>query len=189
MGYALSQPRRNLAQDAFADGILDLEDIGQTLVERSRPQRVGEAVLQRLIRTCFLQRRERQNGQGRRRCWFAGRGFRRGNVSDEPVADTGYCPDVAGLARAVLQRATQCADNARQGIVGDNPALPDRVQQFLLAHHTVVVAEQEVQRVEDPRLQRDRGAGTAQASGPGIQGERAELKQAAHRAFRRCIRE
>src|SRR6185437_14780446 len=108
--------------------------------------------------------RERQNGdrwpmnQGRwrrgRRC-LVGRSEALFDADDKAESVSRKRADHALRPTVIANRLADGVDSRRQRRIGDGPALPDGLEQLVLAYHTVAMAEQVEQDVEDLRLELD----------------------------------
>jgi hypothetical protein len=77
------------------------------------------------------------------------------NVADEPEAAPVQSPDEKLIGPVVAQHAPCAIDAVGECGFGDGPAIPDRVDQFILAHNPVMVAHEMNEEIEDLRLDVD----------------------------------
>ena len=75
--------------------------------------------------------------------------------ADEPEAFAGERADQALLLAAVADRLAHRVDVTGQGRFGDDPPVPHRLQQIVLADDAFAVAHQVDQQVEDLRPNRN----------------------------------
>ena len=80
------------------------------------------------------------------------RRYDRLNVTDEPEAAPVQCPDEKLVCSVVAEHAPGAVDATGERGFGDRPAIPDRVDQLILADNPVVVAHQMHDDIEDLRL-------------------------------------
>ena len=75
----------------------------------------------------------------------------------------------------VAERAAGGVDAGGEGGVRDAAAAPDRLEQLVLAHHALAMADQVDQEVEHLRLDLDCRTGRPQLAAVRIEGEAVEL--------------
>ena len=101
----------------------------------------------------------------RRRAWMcAGYGgrFVLAHIADEAEALAWQCLDQPLLAAGVADGAAGRIDPVEQGGLRNDAPMPDRGQQLILADHTVTVADQVSEEIEDLGLDSDQGSSPAQ---------------------------
>jgi hypothetical protein len=101
----------------------------------------------------------------------------RGHLADETDSLARDGPDQPLLVAIVVDRAPHRIDAAGQRRVGDHASVPDGIEQIVPRHHTVAVADQVVQEIEDLRLDGNQGTGPAQLAAVGIKHEIFELER------------
>ena len=74
------------------------------------------------------------------------------NIADEPEAALVQRANKSLVGSVVTKRAPGAIDAAGEGGLGDDPAIPDRLDQFILADNPVTVAHQVNDEIEDLRL-------------------------------------
>ena len=84
------------------------------------------------------------------------------DVPDEAKPALVQCADEALVVAAVSQRAPRRADAGAQRRVRNGAALPDRVDQFVLADDAIPIADEMNEQIENLRLDMNDRAGAAQ---------------------------
>src|SRR5579871_101177 len=77
------------------------------------------------------------------------------NLSDEPHAAAREGLDVALPASAVADSGAGNVNPCRQSCIGDSATVPDSVDEFILADHSLSMANQIGEQVEDLRRKHD----------------------------------
>ena len=90
------------------------------------------------------------NKSGRLRFGFRGVAFL--NVADEPKAALMQRPNKSLVGPVVTKRSPGAIDAAAERSLGDDPAIPDRLDQFILADNSIMVAHQMNDEIEHLRL-------------------------------------
>ena len=91
------------------------------------------------------------------------------DVSDEAKALSRNGADDGLILAAVANRSARGVDAARQGRFGDDAAVPDSLDEIVLADDAVAIFDQVDQQVEHLRLDADILAGPGQLAQPRIQ--------------------
>ena len=84
------------------------------------------------------------------------------NIADEPEAALVQRPNKSLVGSVVSKRAPGAIDAAGERGLGDDPAIPDRLDQFILADNPITVAHQMNDEIEDLRLDVNGHAKSAQ---------------------------
>ena len=74
------------------------------------------------------------------------------NIADEPEAALVQRPNKSLVGSVVSKRTPGAIDAAGERGLGDDPAIPDRLDQFILADNPITVAHQVNDEIEDLRL-------------------------------------
>src|SRR5262249_20685272 len=88
-----------------------------------------------------------------------------------------YGPDERLIFAALAERTSRRIDAAVQRGVRDDAALPDMLNQFILADHTICVLREIEQQIEHLRLDMDRAFGAFEFAPVGVQAEIIEFYQ------------
>jgi len=70
------------------------------------------------------------------------------DAGNKAIPDSWVRCDVTGILRVIVQCLSNLSDDARQGIIRNRNALPDRAEDLFLRHHPVPVLNQEPQHVK-----------------------------------------
>ena len=84
------------------------------------------------------------------------------DIADKAEATPVQCPDEKLIGAVVAKHAPGAIDAAGERGFGDGPAIPDGVDQFILADNPIMVADQMNDEIEDLRLDMDGHALAAQ---------------------------
>jgi hypothetical protein len=84
------------------------------------------------------------------------------HIANEAEAFAWQCLDQPLFFAGIAERAAGRIDSVEQGGFRNNPPMPDRGQQLILAHHPVAMPDEVNKKIEDLGLDSNQGISPAQ---------------------------